>query len=818
MKPYKIGAVALAAALLCAPFVPVCAAASAPNARAATQSQDTPPDVEQAMFNRGQKLYNDGRYEQAANLLNDFLKTYPNSIITDLTLLWLGRSYIALGRIKDAEQVGERLRGIRDTPFIDIYDDELTAARKEIAARGPVVTPTPAAVRPSPTPVSVARNTPIATPTPTPAPVRTPARTQPTPRPAMTPAVRPSPTPTVARNTPGETRPTPTLTINNPPATNTTAARDNANIRGGRRQGRRAATNPRTTPAEIATGNANTAPVVRPTPRPVATPLPTPRRQPTPAPTQAAVVRPTPAPVPTPRPVEPRESTVTTAPPATSGSGETGIVLTVKQVPNLALALRRVTVAASPGQSVQLPVSVTNMGNKEDQFRLETDLPAEFQPTFSLAQGGQDTGLPILITPQLARGQTLDVFMNLRVPETASDAQQRPFIVRAASKSDYQVYKVANGGLTIVAAALAGSSSISRDSVQPGETFTQTITVRNQGSAPARTARADFVFNPDFELVSANPAPLVYDRDSRTAVWSLGDVGEREGRDISVTLRAVPDALAANHPIGRGTMRTSSLPTASNFDGPSIEVGRVPKARIEAVSTGLTATPGDTIFIPFVARNPGNYAESYELRVAAPGAPQGTLYADTNGDGQHQENEPAVVQTTPLEARTGQFPLLLRVDIPRSTPDRMQFAYNIVSRSLSTQRVASEANTVLTIATPRVHVRTEKVTDAANPGDVLFYRLVLVNDGGGLAKNLVVTELLPEALQFVGSEPSLDTHDAAGNTRRITWHVVELAPGDTAVLRITVRLGANLPADADVRTTHTLTYQDTNGNNYTQDQ
>src|SRR5256714_11746090 len=152
MKRYKIGAVALAAALLCAPCMPIRAAASTPAVR---QSQDTPPDVEQAMFSRGQKLYNDGRYEQAASVLNDFLKSYPNSIITDLTLLWLGRAYIAMGRIKDAEDVATRLRGIRDTPFIDIYDDELTAARKEVAARGPVATKPPvqtAAARPAPTP------------------------------------------------------------------------------------------------------------------------------------------------------------------------------------------------------------------------------------------------------------------------------------------------------------------------------------------------------------------------------------------------------------------------------------------------------------------------------------------------------------------------------------------------------------------------------------------------------------------------------------------------------------------------------------------
>jgi len=818
MKRHKIGAVALAAALLCAPCLSVSAAIMA---RAIPQSQDTPPDVEQAMFSRGQKLYNDGRYEQAASVLNDFLKTYPNSIITDLTLLWLGRAYIALGRIKDAEQVGDRLRSIKDTPFIEIYDDELGAARKELAARGPVA-PQPVAtplVRPTPTPrtTTAPANTSIAAASPSPTPVRTTGRQQQQQPRLISEAPRATPSPTPARVSP---TPRPIPTFNNTRSasnanTNATGANTTTlagNTRPGRRSiGRRS--QPITQPGGEGNRPAMTAsvPTVRPTPQP------TPRRTPTPA--QVAVNVP-PAPTPTPFARVETNEFVTAAPPLSSApaDGQTGIVLTVKQVPNLALALRRVSLAASPGQQVQLPVTVTNMGNKEDQFRLETDLPAEYQPTFSVQQGGQDTGLPILITPTLARNQSLDVFMNLRVPETAGDAQQRPFIVRAASKSDYQVFKVANGSLNVVAAALAGASSISRESVQPGESFSQTITVRNQGSAPARNARVDFVFNPDFELVTANPAPLVYDRDSRTAVWSLSDLDARDTRDITVTLRAVPDALAANHPLGRGTMRTSSLQTAANFDGPSIEVGRVPKARIDAVSTGLTATPGDTIYIPFVVRNPGNYAESYELKVTAPGAPSGTLFADLNGDGQHQENEPAVAQTSALEPRSGQFPLLLRVDIPRSTPDRMQFAYNIVSRSLTTARIASEANSVLTVATPRVRVRTEQVTDAPNPGDLIFYRLVLVNEGGGLAKNLTVTELLPEALQFVSSDPSLDTHDATGGTRRIVWHVGELAPNDTAVLRITVRLGANLSADTDVRTSHTLTYQDTNGNSYAQGQ
>lgn len=803
----KLGAATLAAALVFAPFTSVINSTSAATldspALAATQD-DEPSDAEQSMFTKGQGLYIQGRYEQAAAVLRDFLKNYPNSVITDLTLLWLGRSYMQLGRLQEAEQIAQRLRAIRDTPFIDIYDSELQAARTERRN-----SPTPSETRPATTPGEVATTS---------AP---PVAPRPTPTPRLpTLIVRPTPTPETAR--------VPTL------------AERRATARAEQRQRRinAAAARPTPTPAPTVARNTNTNPVL-PRPTPI---IPATRRQQPNANQQLAsnntsatrsnpptrTTTPVRTPVVTPTPVAAPPSSdpalnvsTTTAPPPTTTPADNqtptsgSLSFTVKQVPNLSLALRRAALAASPGQQVQLPLTVTNTGNKEDQFRMETDLPAEYQPTFSLAQGGTDTGLPILITRQLARGESLEVLLNIRIPDAAPDNQQRKFFVRAASQSNNEIQRIEDASLTVVAAALAANSGVSQETVMPGETFQQTISVRNQGSATAKSARADFVFNPDFELVSANPSPLVYDRASRTAIWSLGDVDSRGTRDISVTLRAVGDALANTRSLGRGTMRTASLIVPSNFDGPTVNVGRVTRARIDAVSTGLTATPGDTVFVPFVVRNPGNYSETYDLRITAPGAPAATIYADTNGDGRHQDTEPSVTQTAALDSRGGQFPLLLRVDIPRNTPDRQQYAYNLVVRAMAQNSVASEASTVLTVAAPRVRVRSEQVTGEVSPGDTFFYRLVLVNDGGGLAKSLVVNETLPGALEFVSSDPSLSTSDAPGGAQRFVWRVAELSPGDTTVLLVTVRLRPNVPADQTLSPTHTLTYQDTNSNNYT---
>lgn len=861
----KLGVLALAAALLFAPFTPVITA----SAVARAIQEDVPSDAEQAMFTKGQNLYNQGRYDQAAAVLQDFLKTYPNSIITDLTLLWLGRSYMQLGKINDAEQVGTRLRTIKDTPFAEIYEGELETARRDSPGR----TSTPATTTGNNANTAVAAKTPATKSSANRTPATRPpvAAASPTPsrptlsinnnRPAQsrstTAQARPTPTPTpapvetVAKNTPqprliGGTTPSSTSSsteIAPPPTDNTPSRRRFA---GSRRGGRRL---PARTPTTNAATNANQSePLTKPPATTVAVNTPPRNTNAAASPSRTTVTparRPTndlantransntsssaelttntndnssnsrPASTPSRAAVQP-PVIITTPPaePSTAQSG-TGLTLTVKQVPNLLLSLRRPSETASPGMPVQLPLTVQNTGNKEDQFRLETDLPAEFQPSFSLAQGGGDTGLPILVTPQLARGSSVDVILNLRIPETATDGQQRSFYVRAASQADYQILKVADGTINIVSAALGANSNASQTSVMPGDTFTQTITVRNQGSAPARGTRADFVFNPNFELVNASPSPVTYDRPSRTAIWSLGDVGARDTRDINVTLRAVPNALAATASLGRGAVRTQSLPLGSNFDSPSITVGKVPRARIDAVSIGLTVTPGDTMYIPFVVRNPGNSRDAYDLLITAPNAPAATIYADTNGDGQHQDSEVVVTQTAQLEPQGGQFPMLLRVQIPASTPDGQQYSYSVVARSQLSNRAASEANTVLRVATPRVRVRTEFASDAPAPGETIFYRLVLVNEGSGLAKNLVVAETLPDALEFVSSDPSLNPQDAPGSGQRFTWRVQELAPGDTTVLRIAVRLRQNLQADTNLRTSHSLSFQDTNGNSYT---
>ncbi|HXD34725.1 MAG TPA: tetratricopeptide repeat protein [Pyrinomonadaceae bacterium] len=90
-------------------------------------------EAEQAAFTRGQTLYNQGLYGEAIITLNEFLAQFPSSTIKDLSLLWLGRSYLAQGDIASAEKIGLRLKDIPDTPLATLYEEDLRVGRQSYA-------------------------------------------------------------------------------------------------------------------------------------------------------------------------------------------------------------------------------------------------------------------------------------------------------------------------------------------------------------------------------------------------------------------------------------------------------------------------------------------------------------------------------------------------------------------------------------------------------------------------------------------------------------------------------------------------------------
>ena len=109
---------------------------------------------------------------------------------------------------------------------------------------------------------------------------------------------------------------------------------------------------------------------------------------------------------------------------------------------------------------------------------------------------------------------------------------------------------------------------------------------------------------------------------------------------------------------------------------------------------------------------------------------------------------------------------------------------------------------------PEVRIRIEQSPRESVVGGVVFYRLVLVNEGKGIAKDLIVTELLTGEVQFASSDPAPSLQEPVGRSQRLTFRISELKAGASRTLRIAVRLRVGVAPEVVLKAKHSVAYQD----------
>jgi uncharacterized repeat protein (TIGR01451 family) len=104
-----------------------------------------------------------------------------------------------------------------------------------------------------------------------------------------------------------------------------------------------------------------------------------------------------------------------------------------------------------------------------------------------------------------------------------------------------------------------------------------------------------------------------------------------------------------------------------------------------------------------------------------------------------------------------------------------QFDPNLANNtsSVTVTPLSADLQAIKTVNKPRVFV-----------GAKVTFTVRIVNRGPGIARSVIVNELLPRGLVFVSARPSQGTFNRA--TR--TWSVGNLASGDNATLQIVVRV------------------------------
>jgi len=766
-------------------------------------AQEKQEKKDTTLFYQGQELLEKKDPEAAAKKFRELLDKYPQSNIRDLTYYWLGKSYLDLNKFQVAKEVLASLRKEFPTsPLVKRLEAGLQTADKTPTAPAPPISkeakakkaPPPAAP-PAPTKEETAQAPPLEAPAaPTPPKQETAEALKPVPPPPATPPTPstsqpPTPPQQETAQAPPQAAPQPVPSA--PPVSK--EAKPKKSKEEIRREAialyqkiiRESPNSPEATKARERLKQMGVAAPSAPSKQEIA---------------QA----PQPSPRPTAPPPQPR-----TAP---GPSASKGFFLIITQVADLKVEGKTTKVSVYPGDTALVPFTITNSGNAEDSFSLETTLSPDFQAVFFADTNGNGqigTGeKQISATPPLAIGQAFPVLLRIRLPRTISDGQKKEFEIRVASNYDPNIAQLLKQVVLSSGPRLVPEFHVDKQRVRPGDRVQYSLNLTNVGSAEARDIKLQYFYHPTLIFLSANPIPDRIEQATRNLTWNIKTLPSQSTVKAEVNFKVGDEVLAGQQIINRGSLESALASEPILFTSAGVLVEQVGGVKVEGSREEVPTTPGDTLFLPFSVKNQGNGPDSFSLRLESELSGM-ELFLDQNGDGLYQSQEPHVTEVPKLGSLETAH-LLLKVQVPVKKGDGQRTELTVSAASKFDPNVSAKESKFLIYSLPIVNLSTQLASSNSIPGSVISYQIIAFNSGTGIAKDLVISDLLPTELDYVNADPA----PAEQPDRQLTWTLSELGPNQKKVFVVSVRARPGLRAGTVIQKEPRIRYRDLNGNSY----
>ena len=720
---------------------------------------------EATLFTEGYQAYLKGDTEKAIATLNEVLKQFPNGRVNDLALYWLGKSYQKAGRTQEAIVAYRTLK----TKYPE--SSMFSHAVRQLATleKAGETEPKAAKVLPEqPAPQPEKPETKPAEPKPEPAP-----EVQPLPKEAVTPPAEPKPTPKTATPPKAVAKPKPK------PAPKTEA------------------------PPQVAA-----RPVPKPAPKPAAPPKVAAAK---PASPKATV---TPKAEPKSKMEAKKEKKKGPArPPLSSPPTGEPVFLVVERVADVEATGVGARYVAVSGETLMVPIRVTNRGNAEDAFLLTSTLPPAFQPVFFHDSDGSGTvkaGEPsVTETPRLGTGQHAQFLLRARLPVEMNDGVGQSFEIKITSKFDTAVAQTAPTTLIASAPSLRGTFTLDREKVKPGDVIVYTLKLSNVGTADARSARVIVSYPGALRLVEAAPSSTSVDPQLHTVTWDLARLGPKDPHAVRLDFRVGEDALADQELGLRAVLQSAVGEQTVSVVSTVAKVEAVAGVRVAGAEPPRTVFPRETVYLPFTLRNTGNGPDRFALQTQSDLSGAVVLVEDRNRDGVRQPDEPEIGTTRLLNPQE-EVALLAQVTVPPDAPDATRQSIRLTATSERSRSAVAEAGRLVVVSRPVVTVATQMAAKEGIPGKVFSYQLVCTNAGTSPARRVLVSESLPPELEFVDAQPRPGQVEG----QRLAWEIADLGSGQKEILTVGVRVKKGIPAGTPVRKTTLVRYRDMNDQLY----
>jgi uncharacterized repeat protein (TIGR01451 family) len=323
-------------------------------------------------------------------------------------------------------------------------------------------------------------------------------------------------------------------------------------------------------------------------------------------------------------------------------------------------------------------------------------------------------------------------------------------------------------------ADLALAKSVSDSTPNIGDTITFTVTLTNNGPDPATGVKVTDLLPTGLAFVSADPSQGSY----TSGLWDVGTV--TPGTPLTLEIVATVESDDAQTNTASITDTDQFDPITANDTAHSTVIPQ--QADLAVTKTVSNALPNVADTITFTITLTNNGPDTATGVVVNDVLPAGLAFVSATAS-RGAYNASTGVWTVNFVSMAEAVTLTIAATVVSAVAQTNtatigaadQFDPNLANNtsSVTVTPLSADLQAIKTVNKPRVFV-----------GAKVTFTVRIVNRGPGIARSVIVNELLPRGLVFVSARPSQGTFNRA--TR--TWSVGNLASGDNATLQIVVRV------------------------------
>ncbi|MEP4485577.1 MAG: hypothetical protein ABJ013_08115 [Halioglobus sp.] len=449
---------------------------------------------------------------------------------------------------------------------------------------------------------------------------------------------------------------------------------------------------------------------------------------------------------------------------------------TVKSEAVLELTKTASSDQVSPGEEITYTLTFRNVGNAiAENVIIEDPIPVDTTYVDGSATGtGELVGGAVIWTyPSLVPGTAGQVSFSVLADSPLPNGTSIDNL--ASIDADDTRSALAEAVVRIDSAPVLDlDKSADKSVANPGELITYTLEVANNGDENAVNATLEDTIpnNTTFESATGN-----YTLTGNKVIWSVASLPA--GLSGAVTL-----VVRVNTPLDQGTSILNSATLDADNAQPVTSEARTqiesrPLLELTKTPSAQIVEPGDLLTYTLLAGNVGNANAANAVLIDL--VPDNTTFVSATGGGAPSNGEVTWnLGVLPANGESSEVSMTVQVNSPLENGIVL-----INNARLAADGTSEETALVEVVVDSAPSLGITKVGDRniLQPDETLTYTLDVSNGGNSIARDVIVSDLIPLNTTFLQASPEASSI----NGRIVRWELGDVAPGEAPSLLLQVR-------------------------------